>query len=220
MKGLKNILVGFLVSFVGSIPLGYLNVIGLQIYNKLGINNVILYLFGVISIEAFVVYFTLIFSERLSNQRKLIKIIDGLSIFFMLLLAYSFYSQSHTGTSSSDMTTEYFDFYPYLIGMIFSIFNFIQIPFWIGWNLYLIHGKFISVERNYKLLYVLGALIGTYLGMLALILGLNLVVENSEKISKYFFSTLIPLFFQAMAFFQTFKFYKKYFNPNVPEKEL
>ncbi|PWA04464.1 hypothetical protein [Flavobacterium psychrotolerans] len=212
MDGVKNILVGFLVSFVGSIPLGYLNVIGLQIYNKLGINNVILYLFGVISIEVFVVYFTLIFAERLSNERKLIKIIDGFSIFFMLLLAYSFYSQSHMGTSSPVMTTKYLDHSPYLIGVIWSSFNFIQIPFWIGWNLYLTHAQFISVEKKYKLLYVLGTLIGTFLGMLALILGLNLVVQNSEKISKYLFSTLIPLFFLAMAFFQTFKFYKKYFN--------
>jgi hypothetical protein len=43
MKAIKNIFIGFLVSFIGSIPLGYLNVIGFEIYSKLGVSNLILF---------------------------------------------------------------------------------------------------------------------------------------------------------------------------------
>ena len=57
MQNLKNIFVGFLVSFIGSIPLGYLNVVGFQVYEKSGLSPTVLYLLGVIIIEFFVIYF-------------------------------------------------------------------------------------------------------------------------------------------------------------------
>ncbi len=94
MKILKNIGVGFLVSFLGSIPLGYLNVIGFDIYNHEGIASVVPYLFGVITVEAFVIYFTLIFANQLISNKKLLKIIAGFSVLFMFLLAYIFYASA------------------------------------------------------------------------------------------------------------------------------
>ena len=91
MKGIKNILVGFSVSFIGSIPLGYLNIVGFEIYSVFGVEELLLYLLGVICIEAFVIYFTLIFASRLVNNKKLMKIIDIFGVVFLLVLAYSFY---------------------------------------------------------------------------------------------------------------------------------
>jgi len=59
MQIIKNILVGFLVSFIGSIPLGYLNVVGYDVYRNTGLNATIHYLLGVILIEFFVIFGTL-----------------------------------------------------------------------------------------------------------------------------------------------------------------
>ncbi|HLF50816.1 hypothetical protein [Flavobacterium sp.] len=212
MKALKNIIVGFLVSFVGSIPLGYLNIIGYEVYSKSGMDSLIFYLFGVISIEVFVIYFTLIFANKLASNKKLIKGIEIFSIFFMFLLAYSFYSQSKMEASNQNDLEKYINYSPYLIGVIFSVLNFIQIPFWISWNLFLINAKYVSVERNIKYLYIIGTLIGTFFGMLSLVLFLNLVTENTDSVSKYMLSHIIPLFFIGLALFQIVKFYKKYFK--------
>ncbi len=71
MQNLKNIAVGFLVSFLGSIPLGYLNVVGFQLYQKKGLTETVLYLLGVILIEAVVIYLTLIFANQLAQNKKL-----------------------------------------------------------------------------------------------------------------------------------------------------
>lgn len=130
----------------------------------------------------------------------------------MLLLAYSFYSQSNSGGSGEDKLSKYIQYSPFVIGVILSCFNFIQIPFWTAWNLYLINAKYISVEKSLKFFYLLGTLIGTFCGMLALILGLNLITKNSDSLSKLILSRIIPIFFVGMAIFQTFKFYKKYFK--------
>ena len=53
MQNLKNISVGFLVSFIGSIPLGYLNVVGYNIFNSSGLSATVNYLLGVVFIARF-----------------------------------------------------------------------------------------------------------------------------------------------------------------------
>jgi len=211
MKVLKNILVGFLVSFIGSIPLGYLNIIGFEIYSKSGFNELIRYLFGVIIIEGIVIYLTLAFANQLARNQKLIKYIEIFSILFMLLLAASFYFQGETDGSGESGLTKYISYSSFAIGIIFSSLNFIQIPFWLGWNLYLVNSNYISVEKNIRLLYVLGTLIGTFFGMLSLVLFLNLVDQRMDRVSGYVISRIIPLFFLGMAVFQSFKFYRKYY---------
>ena len=70
MLKLKNIVVGFLISFVGSIPLGYLNIIGYEIYIKKGLDSTIQYLFGVVIIEAIVIFSTLIFANILTQKKQ------------------------------------------------------------------------------------------------------------------------------------------------------
>jgi uncharacterized membrane protein YadS len=90
MQKVKNIGVGFLVSFIGSIPLGYLNVVGFDIYSQEGLTATISYLLGVVTIEFFVIYFTLIFAKKLSENKKLTKYIEGFSVLFVLVLAAFF----------------------------------------------------------------------------------------------------------------------------------
>ena len=71
MVKIKNIFVGFLISFIGSIPLGYLNVVGYEVYKNFGLNQTIFYLLGVISIEFIVIYFALLFANQLIENKKL-----------------------------------------------------------------------------------------------------------------------------------------------------
>ena len=212
MKALKNILVGFAVSFLGSIPLGFLNIIGFEIYSKTEITTLIFYLLGVISIEVFVIYFTLIFASKLLENKKLMKYIEIFSVLFMFLLAYVFYSQSDAKVENQDVLEKYKDYSPYVIGVILSCLNFVQIPFWCGWNLYLVNGNYIVSKSNLKFLYVFGTMLGTFFGMLCFILFLNLVTKSSTGLSTYLMSHIIPLFFIGMGLYQAYKFYKKYFK--------
>lgn len=212
MKILKNIFVGFLVSFLGSIPLGYLNVAGFEIYSKTGIDSLIFFLFGVVSIEVFVIYFTLIFADKLLQNKKLLKYIELFSIFFMFLLAYIFYSQSGAKASEESVLEKYSNYSPYLLGIVLSCLNFIQVPFWCGWNLYVVNGNYIDPKSNLKFLYVLGTMIGTFCGMLVFVFFINLITESSSGISAYLMSHIIPLFFIGMGIFQAYKFYKKYYK--------
>ncbi len=212
MKALKNIFVGFLVSFIGSIPLGYLNVVGYEIFLASGIYNLLLFLSGVVCIEIFVVYFTLAFAKPLVNNKKLMKSIDIFAVFFLLILAYSFYASANTAVGNQGVLKKYITYSPFLLGILLNCINFLQLPFWTGWNLYLLNGKYVSVERNDKFFYVGGTIIGTFIGMLSLILVLDSIASQSFRFSQYIIPVCIPLFFVTMSVIQMVKVYRKYYQ--------
>lgn len=212
MKQLKNLFAGFLVSFIGSLPIGYLNIVGFQIYQKSGIENLILFLFGIICVEVFVIYFTLIFAKRLSENKKLIKYIEFFSIFFILFLAFAFHYQSQNEAKSENFLSNYRTQSAFYIGFIGNCFNFLQLPFWASWNLYLINNQYIYTKKSLKYWFILGTVFGIFFGMLSLILGLNQIALNFEFVSKWILSIIIPVFFIIMAIFQSYKYYKKYYT--------
>ena len=208
MQNLKNILAGFVLSFIGSIPLGYLNVVGFQIYEKSGVQPTIYFLLGVIYIEFLVINFTLIFAKKLAENKKLTKYIEVFSVVFMFLLAAVFYFGSNT---KIDYATS-FRYMPFVLGLVLSSLNFIQIPFWTGWNLYLLNQNYIEISNYKKYFYLLGTVMGTFFGMLGLILSLNYFASNVEFLSKYLIKFIIPAVFLGLGFFQGYKFYQKYFR--------
>lgn len=214
MQLIKNIFFGFIVSFLGSLPLGYLNIVGVEILSKWGINPLISFLFGVIVIEAFVIYFTVIFANQLAENQKLMRFIDFFAVFFLLLIAYLFYAYSNQSAQDSNYLEQYVRYSPFLIGIVLCGLNFLQIPFWLGWNLYLLNGKHIELHSKLKFYYILGTLVGTFFGMLAVIVLLESLSQNVLDYSKMLIPIVIPLFFIGLALFQTFKVYKKYFRKN------
>jgi hypothetical protein len=211
MLKLKNIFVGFLISFIGSIPLGYLNVVGYEVYKSSGLNDTIFYLIGVISIELIVIYCTLLFANQLIANKKLIKFIEAFSIIFMFLLAYVFYLSASKETSSQSVLEKYVNYSPFVVGLILSCLNFIQIPFWTSWNLYLLNGNYIKISKSRKYFYVLGTVVGTFCGMLVLILSLDYVTNQTDFLAKYLMKIIIPTVFAGLGILQAIKFYKKYF---------
>ena len=200
-------MVGFLISFVGSIPLGYLNVIGYQIYAKNGLQSTLAYLFGVVIVEAIVIYSTLKFANFLALQKSWIKRIDVFSILFLLVLGTSFFLKS----TSSDANGALILRLPFFTGLILSGLNFIQIPFWMGWNLYLAGNKYISIDKPFYYFYIFGTVFGTFFGMLGLILGLSYLSQNNLILNAMIISKAIPILFFGMAIFQIIQYYRKYY---------
>ena len=212
IQNLKNIFLGFLISFIGSIPLGYLNVVGFDIYNQRGLLITICYLLGVICIEFFVIFFNLIFANKLASNKKLTKYIEGFSVIFMFVLAYIFYASATKNGNQGNESSHFGYWGTFTTGIVLSCLNFIQITFLTSWNLYLLNGKHIEISGNRKYFYVVGTVAGTFCGMLVLILSLNYFTNQTDFLAKYLMKTIIPLVFIGLGIFQGYKFYKKYFK--------
>lgn len=210
-KIFKNILVGFLVSFLGSLPLGYLNIIGFQIYNEKGIQSLMFYLLGVITVESIVIYCTLIFAQKLNSNRKLMQIIEAFTIVFFFLLAYLLYSQSQRTVSEENYLSAYLTFSAFAIGLICNGLNFMQIPFWLSWNLYVVNANYIDLNKKRQFYYIIGTLIGSFAGIFTIVMVLNYATKSASLLSTYLLSAVIPLFFLGMAVYHLVKYGKKYF---------
>ena len=212
MQNIKNIFIGFFVSFIGSIPLGYLNVVGYDVFKKFGLNETVSYLLGVISIEFFVIFFTLLFANQLIANHKLLKFIEGFSVVFMFALAFVFYTSASSETTNPSVLERYVKYSPFVVGLILSSLNFIQVPFWTSWNLYLLNGNYIEISKSRKYFYIFGTVFGTFSGMLVLIFSLNYLTSEFEFFKLFLFQFIIPIVFVALGIFQGFKFYKKYYK--------
>jgi len=138
------------------------------------------------------------------------KVIDFFAILFLLLLAYLFYTHSNQTVEEHKYLEDYVRYSPVLIGLVLCTLNFLQIPFWVIWNLYLMNANHISLVRKLKYHYIFGTLIGTFWGMLVAVLVLDSLSESTIAFSKYIMPVCIPIFFVTLAFYQTFKVYKKY----------
>ncbi len=208
MKYLKQLVVGFVISFVGSIPLGYLNFIGFEIYNKSNLKQLVYYLLGVVIIEGIIIYATFYFAYKLILNSKIKKYISIFSILFLLILAYHFYPKENQFTYNIKFENEYAKQSTFLIGFILSSLNFAQIPFWLSWNLYLVNNNYISTQKKLGYIYVLGTVLGTFFGMLFLILVLKKMTIQG-LVSENFISESIWILFLSLAIFQVIQYFKK-----------
>jgi hypothetical protein len=210
-KIFKNTLVGFAVSFLGSLPFGYLNLIGFQVYTQKGIESLVYYLFGIIAVESIVIYSTLIFAAKLNSNRKLLQFIEAFAIVFLFFLAYLFYSQSQSEVPEENYLSSYLNYSAFAIGLICNGLNFMQIPFWLSWNLYVVNANYIDLNKKSQLHYVLGTLIGSFAGIFTIVMLLNYATDNASFLSKNLMSVIIPVFFVAMGFYQLFRYCKKFY---------
>lgn len=208
MNYLKNFIVGFLVSFVGSIPLGYLNFIGFEIYNKSNLTELLYYLFGVVFIEGIVISSTFYFANKLILNPKLKRWISIFSIIFLMVIAIYFYPSESQNIERHNNSTTFLLYPSFIIGLILSSLNFAQIPFWFSWNIFLVNENYISTHENLKYIYVLGTLMGTFSGMLLLVLALK-KITNQGIISDNFILNNIWIIFFGLAIFQLFQLLKK-----------
>ena len=211
MQNLKNFIVGFLISFIGSIPLGYLNVVGFNIFKQAGLTSTLNYLLGIVCIEFIVIYLTLISVNEFTKNGKLNKFINIFSVVFLFILAVVFYF----GANNADKNTQEFTAISmnyFLIGLLLNSLNFVQIPFWTGWNLYLINNKYINISRLKKYFYIIGTTVGTFLGMLALILTINYFVKHFATINSNIISKIVAIILFGLGLFQLLKLcFKKKF---------
>ena len=201
----KPFWLGLFISFFGSLPLGYLNVIAFEILLEQGSIASFFFITGVVIIELFVLWTISKFAKWLVEQKKLLVVIDVFTILFFLGIACYLYftlnSQSHT--SISEVTLSKF---PIMLGLLLNGLNFIQWPYWSGIYLYLFRTNKLSDNKKSNILFIIGALLGTYLGMFTVIYVGKFVFEAHVKLLNPFLNVIFVLLFLVLGLIQLAQF--------------
>lgn len=187
-------ILGFFISLIGALPLGYSNVIGLQILLEQGNWATVSFISGIVFIEFFVLKAVSFGAKWLVEQKKLLLFIDVFTIVFFLGIAVYFITNIGNDENFSLSQLQLAQF-PFILGLLLNSLNFIQWPYWSGIYIYLFRTGKLDPRCNDNSLFIMGAMIGTLAGMLIFAhTGKYFLVENKIEISTYLNSIFATLF--------------------------
>lgn len=172
---------GMLISFLGCLPLSTLNITAMQIGIQEHIADALWFSFGALLIEMIYVRISLVGISWVRRQVKLMKLLEWLTLVIIIALAAgSFYAASLGNTQKTNAVLDN-PIHRFLLGMMMSAVNPVQIPFWFGWSTVLFTKKILApVPAQYNI-YILGIGTGTMLGNCVFIFGGNWLVQQIQN---------------------------------------
>lgn len=210
---------GLAVSFLGSLPLGTLNIAAMQIGITEGVKNAILFSLGSLTAEMVYVRLSLVAMDWVRKQERIFKMLEWMTLIIIVALAVaSFYAAMHPTQNKNVLLNNKLP--SYLLGLTMSAINPVQIPFWFGWSTVLFtKGILLPKTSNYNI-YILGIGLGTLLGNCVFIFGGRLVagkIQNNQSMLNY----IIGGVFAITALIQAWRMFvkKKDFSSQMHETE-
>ena len=198
---------GLLISFLGSLPLGTLNIAAMQIAITDGLQPAILFSLGSLTAEMVYVRLSLIAMDWVRKQTKIFKILEWLTLAIVLALAISsFYAAMHPKIEKNFILSSTLN--KYLLGFVMSAVNPIQIPFWFGWSTVLFTKKVLLPKNSHYNIYILGIGIGTLIGNTIFIFGGQLIASKISN-NQHILNWIIGGIFAITAIIQLWKIIKK-----------
>ncbi len=181
---LKVYFLGWLISFLGSLPLGTLNITAFHIAALENIKEALLFALAVVLVEVVVVRITLGFSNTINLKSRLFSYTLPVAITLLLYLAISSFLSSNDHT---DLLAEPYLFSlirsSFLLGLLLSITNPMHIPFWMTWNGVLIEKRTLDNGPGMYPSYLLGIGLGSIAGLMPFIFAGKYIFQEYRQFS-------------------------------------
>jgi len=168
---------GMIVSFLGSLPLGTLNVAAMQISVQESIQNAILFSLGSLLVEMIYVRISLVGINWVRKQKKLFRWMEWITLGIVLALAVgSFVAAMQPHHAKNVMLNNNIN--RFLLGVMLSAISPMQIPFWFGWSTVLFTKNILKPKNSFYNIYIVGIGLGTLLGNCVFIFGGKWIVSK------------------------------------------
>jgi threonine/homoserine/homoserine lactone efflux protein len=204
-KLLKVYFAGFLISFLGTLPLGTLNITAFQIAINQNITEAFLFSLAAIIVELIVVRITLSQVLKFKINQKWQLYIFPLAITLLVYLAVSNFSlapQVNIKTSVLPVIGS-----SVLSGFILSILNPMHIPFWMGWNKVLSTKYILNEQPGMHLSYMIGIGLGSLVGFLPFILAGKFIFHQYSEY-HHLITPMLGGVYICLALYLGWQFYK------------
>jgi len=176
MKLLRIFTTGLMISFLGTLPLGTLNIGAMQISVTDGVSPALYFVTGALLVEMIYVRMSLVAMNWVMSHKKLFRLLEWLSIAIVLALAISSFVAAADPVVKKNVILSS-GIHRFWLGMIMSALNPIQIPFWFGWSTVLFSKNVLQHNNSHYNLYITGIGTGTFIGNLIFILGGRFIVD-------------------------------------------
>ena len=199
---------GLLISFLGSLPLGTLNVAAMQIGIQESVQNAIWFSLGSLLVEMVYVRISLVGIDWVRKQQRLMKAMEWITLAIILALATGSFIAAIKSDENSKNVLLNFNLHRFYLGMFMCAINPVQIPFWFGWSTVLFSKKILKTTAFDYNSYIVGIGIGTLLGNCVFIFGGKWMVQRIAN-SQQYLNWVIGGIFTLTALIQLVKMLRK-----------
>ena len=198
---------GLFISFLGSLPLGTLNVAAMQIGIQESIKNAMYFSIGSLLVEMIYVRISLIGVDWIRKQEKLMKAMEWFTLLIIIALAVgSFIAATKDGGNAKNVLLQN-NMHRFLLGMFMCAINPVQIPFWFGWSTVLFTKRILEPVKAQYNIYIVGIGFGTLAGNCVFIFGGKWLVQRIAN-SQQYLNWVIGGIFTLTALIQAIKMIK------------
>ena len=185
---------GCIISFLGSLPLGTMNLAAIHITIGDGAVNAFIYSSGSLLAELIYIRLVLVAMSWISRQYRLFRVLEWITIIIIFILsAGSFIAAGKTIQTMS--FTSHIQ-HPFILGFIISLINPLHIPFWLGWSTVLVNKNILEPSPvNYRS-YMAGISMGTLGGFAVFIAGAGYFSKQltaAQRTVNYIIAVLLLL---------------------------
>ncbi|MEO7311530.1 MAG: LysE family transporter [Chitinophagaceae bacterium] len=194
---------GLMISALGTLPLGTLNIAAMQISVSEGLRPALLFAFAATLVEIIYVRISLVGMDWVRKQKKLLKWLDWIALTIVLALAIgSFYAASQPSHVKNVFLQNHMN--RFLLGLLMSAINPVQIPFWFGWSTVLFTKNILEPKPAQYNLYIIGIGLGSLIGLGVFVFGGKLLVDKLNT-NQHLLNYIIGGVFAVTALLQLIK---------------
>ena len=184
MKLFRVFVTGMFISFLGTLPLGTLNISAMQISVSDGIRPALLFALGALLVEIIYVRISLVAMKWVTRQKKILLALEwGTVVIITALAISSFVAAADPEVKKNVILSN--TIHRFWLGVMLSAINPVQIPFWFGWSTALFTKGVLKPISSHYNLYIIGIGFGTFLGNLLFIFGGRFIVDTLNTNQKY-----------------------------------
>ena len=183
MKMLRIFATGLVISFLGTLPLGTLNIAAMQISITDGITPAMYFVLGALMVEVIYVRVSLVAMNWVISHKNLFRWLEWISIVIILALAISSFIAAFDPEVKKNVLLSG-GIHRFWLGVLMSALNPVQIPFWFGWSTVLFTKKVLEHKDSQYNVYIAGIGSGTFVGNLVFILGGRFIVDTLNANQK------------------------------------
>ena len=183
MKMLRIFATGLVISFLGTLPLGTLNIAAMQISITDGITPAMYFVLGALLVEVIYVRVSLVAMKWVMSHKNLFRWLEWISIVIILALAISSFIAASDPVVKKNVLLSG-GIHRFWLGVLMSALNPVQIPFWFGWSTVLFSKKVLEQNNSQYNIYIAGIGSGTFVGNLVFILGGRFIVDTLNANQK------------------------------------
>lgn len=204
-----HFLIGMIVSFIGSIPLGSINVSVLQVTLSRGAKAGMVFAIGATLVELVYSFIAIKFSAFLLSNQDVELYIQLVAIpAFVILSVYSFRKkvdevekEDMKVDSSENSTSNKSNFFK---GIFIGLVNPLQIPFWVAYGTYMLSNEWIKNDGFLLNFFISGIICGTFL-LLTLVVVASNALDKKLNLNRFNMDKIIGYVFLGLAIFQSLK---------------